>query len=414
MISGGVSEWNGSTWSALGSYTNLPGGVSALACDGSGNLYAGSYTIDRDLGNTGYIAKWNGSAWSALASGLKPGSGSGAVVCALFCDRSGNLYAGGGFVITNAVGVIANNIAKWDGIAWSALGPGIGSTGPGSVYALALDTDENLYAGGWFTTASGVTVNNIAKWDGNAWSALGSGVSGVTATWVLALACDSSGNLYAGGDFSAAGTVAANNIAKWGGNAWSALGLATLSLNGYVCALALDSSGNLYAGGAFTRAGRVSANNIAKWNGSSWSALGSGVAGQVNALAFDSSGDLYVGGEFTTASGVSANNVAKWNGSTWSGLGSGVSGVNFEGYGPYVFSLALDKSGSLYAGGYFTNAGGVGANCIAKWNGSSWSALGLGVGPSRMRMVPVWSPPWPAMVPETFTWPGSTCTRRAR
>ena len=32
----------------------------------------------------------------------------------------------------------------------------------------------------------------------------------------------------------------------------------------------------------------------------------------------------------------------------------------------------------LYAGGDFTTAGGVTANRIAGWNGTSWSALGVG------------------------------------
>ena len=36
----------------------------------------------------------------------------------------------------------------------------------------------NLYAGGGFTTAGGVPANYIAKWDGSAWSALGSGMDG--------------------------------------------------------------------------------------------------------------------------------------------------------------------------------------------------------------------------------------------
>ena len=44
------------------------------------------------------------------------------------------------------------------------------------VYALAL-SGTNLYAGGYFTMAGGVVVNNMAKWDGSAWSALGSGMA---------------------------------------------------------------------------------------------------------------------------------------------------------------------------------------------------------------------------------------------
>jgi len=268
------------------------------------------------------------------------------------------IYIGGYF--TTAGGVSASRIAKWNGSAWSALGTGMDY----AVWTLAFDSSGNLYAGGSFTTAGGVSANYIAKWNGSAWSALGSGV-GAT---VRALAIDSSGNLYAGGDFTTAGGVSVNFVARWNGSAWSALGS---GVNSSVYAITFDSSGNLYAGGDFSTAGGVTVNRIAKWNGSAWSALGSGADNTVRALAFDSSGNLYAGGVFTTAGGLSANYIAKWNGSAWSALGSGMDGT--------VYALAFDSSGNLYAGGYFTTAGGISASRIAKWNGSAWSALGSGM-----------------------------------
>ena len=45
---------------------------------------------------------------------------------------------------------------------------------------------HDLYAGGGFTTAGGVAANRIAKWNGSAWSALGSGMNG--AVYALAVA----------------------------------------------------------------------------------------------------------------------------------------------------------------------------------------------------------------------------------
>ncbi len=60
------------------------------------------------------------------------------------------------------------------------------------VYALAVDGTD-LYAGGFFTTAGGMAANRIAQWNGNAWSALGSGMS----ARVQALAVDGTGDLYA-------------------------------------------------------------------------------------------------------------------------------------------------------------------------------------------------------------------------
>ena len=77
-------------------------------------------------------------------------------------------------------------------------------------------------------------------------------------------------------------------------------------------------------GGGFLRAGLVTLNNVARWDGSAWSALGSGVNAQVRALTMLPNGDLVAGGLFTTAGGVSANYIARWDGATWATLGSGV------------------------------------------------------------------------------------------
>ena len=103
-----------------------------------------------------------------------------------------------------------------------------------------------------------------------------------------------------------------------------------------------------------------------------WISMGvvPGVDESVYAAAMDGAGNLYIGGAFVTAGGVPASRIAKWDGSSWSALGSG---MNNE-----VWELAASGS-DVYAGGLFTTAGGSVANYIAKWNGSSWSALGSGM-----------------------------------
>jgi hypothetical protein len=161
---------------------------------------------------------------------------------------------------------------------------------------------------------------------------------------------------------------------------WSALGS---GLDNTVLALAVSGS-TPYAGGFFTHNGagqRVQ--DIAQWDGTNWSALASGVeeesgninAGAVSALAVLGN-TLYAGGSFTNAGGVSAINIAQWNGSNWSALSSGL--FNNSSYGGSVNALALSST-TLYAGGWFLTAGGVSAKYIAQWNGTSWSALGSGV-----------------------------------
>src|SRR5262245_7092171 len=83
---------------------------------------------------------------------------------------------------------------------------------------------------------------------------------------------------------------------------------------------------------------------------------------------------LYAGGTFTAAGGVPANRIARWDGSSWTALGIGMNGS--------VSALTVHDDGggpALYAGGNFTNAGGVAASVVARWDGSSWTALGSGM-----------------------------------
>jgi uncharacterized repeat protein (TIGR02543 family) len=389
-----IAKWDGSAWSALGSGLN-GWGVYALAVSGS-DLYVGGFFTTAGGNSANSIAKWDGSAWSALGSGLNGG------VKALAVSGS-DLYVGGSF--TTAGGNAVNKIAKWNGSAWYGIHCiGVYSHNFNSIYALAMsgghlyvsgqtnkeyvnhvsdfveidqsyicnDLGRGISSDAYAMAVSGSNLyvggsgGNLAKWDGNTWSALGSGLVGGTGypgTNVTALAV-SGNDLYVGGTFSTAGGNAASSIAKWNGSTWSAFGSGGLS--GQVKALAVSGS-NLYVGGE---------NLIAKWDGSTWSALGSGLNATVNALAVSGS-DLYVGGWFTTAGGNAANHIAKWDGSTWSALGSGLGGGTGY-YGTNVTALAVSGT-DLYVGGDFTTAGGNAANYIAKWNGSTWSALGSGV-----------------------------------
>jgi hypothetical protein len=251
--------------------------------------------------------------------------------------------------------VSANHIARWDGSDWHALGDGVDNGVDHWVLALAVDGGGNLYAGGDFTTAGGVSANRIARWDGSSWHPLGDGGGNGVDHWVFALAVDGSGNLYAGGTFTTAGGVSANHIARWDGLDWHALGD---GVDGTVYALAVDGGGSLYAGGTFTTAGEESASRIARWEGGSWSPLGDGMGGSVYALAVDG-GSLYAGGIFTTAGEGSANRIACWDGGSWSPLGSGVSDA--------VRGLAVD-GGNLYVGGEFTTAGEKPSAYIARWS----------------------------------------------
>lgn len=124
---------------------------------------------------------------------------------------------------------------------------------------------------------------------------------------------------------------------------------------GGVYALTADNSGTLYAGGTFSDlAGNLAIDYIGAYDGGSWHAMGSGPSAAggsidsfVRALASDGT-NVYVGTDASSIGGVSgANHVAKWNGSSWSAMGS-----NYFSTLTFIDALAVDGP-LVFAGGSF-------------------------------------------------------------
>ena len=109
-------------------------------------------------------------------------------------------------------------------------------------------------------------------------------------------------------------------------------------------------------------AGGNPVNNIAKWKGGEWSALGSGTDNLVNTVYADEYNNLYAGGLFTNAGGITANYIAMWNGVCWSTLGSGI-----ETSSANAVNSIREFNGNIFVGGNFQNAGGIPASNIAQW-----------------------------------------------
>lgn len=279
----------------------------------------------------------------------------------------GTWYVTGLF--TTIGGVSANSIARYDPATgtFSALGTGFGGVGTQG-NRLYIDPQGNVYVGGNFTTANGVTVNRITYWNGSTFVALGSGGTKGVNNVVSGITMDSSGNLYVTGQFTQAGGGAAAAIAKLDtAGTWSALSTGLTGGAGFGFSLTTGLNGtDIYVGGSFTTAGGVAAAAIAKWNGSAFSALGSGVNSDVRDVVTAPNGDIYAGGDLTIAGGITVNYVARWNGSQWSALGSGVTGT-------FVSRVRIGFDGLLYISGAFTAVNGITVtDGFAAWNGTSW------------------------------------------
>ncbi|MFO1486567.1 MAG: choice-of-anchor D domain-containing protein [Verrucomicrobiaceae bacterium] len=131
-----------------------------------------------------------------------------------------------------------------------------------------------------------------------------------------------------------------------------------------------------------------------------WVSLNPGIQAandNVYATAVDGSGNLYIAGDFTVVGTVAANRVAKWNGSTWLALGSGMP--------ESVYALAISGT-SVYAGGKFISAGGTQANRIARWTGTTWLPVGSGTD-AAVRALAVSGSNLYAAVDSIYITPGS-------
>ncbi len=288
-----------------------------LVCGGSFGTIGGVHATN--------VARWDGTSWSPMGQGL---SGSGVLDFEVFDDGQGPaLYAAGG--LTSSGSTALSCVARWNAPtnSWVPLAGSI--DGPNTwVASLAVHDDGTgpaLFATGWFTSVNGGSdASKIAKWNGVAWSPLGGGLGEpFGAGYSLASFADQTGPaLYVGGAFSSAGGQATNSFAKWQSGHWIVFPQAPV--DSFIASLRTWNDGNgdaLYVG---------SWSGVHRFDGSTWSLLGHlGVfGGNVEALHVHDDGGgpaLFATGGIMSANGSPAQNAVKWTGSAWDNLAGGFS-----------------------------------------------------------------------------------------
>lgn len=225
----GVARWVDGAWAPLG------GGL------GQRGLVVKKHGADLYVGHANGLSRWDGNAWAEV------GNLEGEVRALAFDGTT--VYAGGVFP--------ASNMARWNGTAWEALGPGVN----GAVSAMVF-WNGSLFVGGEFSETGGAVARGIARWDGNAWSEVGGGVGGGRMTTaVSAMELDGRGGLFVAGDFRTAGGEAMESAARWTGERWEALGS---GVNGPVRDIALTAR-DLFLAGDFRLAGGHESLRVARW-----------------------------------------------------------------------------------------------------------------------------------------------------
>ncbi len=347
----------------------LPGAVTAVAAQSDGALIVGGDFLTADGYPLHDLVRVR--ADGTLDTGWVAGIGDG-VVNALAIDSQDDVYAGGSF----GDGPLRDHLVKLSG-ALGTRDPAWIAQPDSPVFALTTDAADNVYIGGQFNriTAGAVTSprNGVARFTS----------AGALDSWspqpgstVQVIALDGRDAVYLGGPFLL-GKFALTDGARDAN--WNPAPANS------VMALAVDQAGDVYAGGDFPMIGGAGRFGLAKLSGTGTGAAdpawnpASEVGTVVTALMLDGNGRLYVGGDFSELGGGARANLAR--------LSTANAGQADPSWSPSpdddVLSLALTADGSVAVAGRFAQIGGEARDALAVLDARLAQVINFGPNPGR-------------------------------
>lgn len=233
----------------------------------------------------------------------------------------------------------------------------------GDVFAITR-FGSYMWIGGSFSSAGSTSASFVVRHNGVQW------VSTPSLPNPPFDFCIFNNELYAIGGFDVAGLRYA--VMKWSGTGW--IPLAQILLSEYGRSAAVFNN-ELVIGGRFSSVDGQTTPHLVRFNGVSWlpfsgvTTCGWQAVPDVRAV-FYANGYLYVGGAFDQICGIAAACAAKWDGTTWTPLPVGIN--------TYVSDFEI-FNGDVYVCGIFPNAGASSSQAIAKEGPSDWISVGSGV-----------------------------------
>ncbi len=206
------------------------------------------------------------------------------------------------------------------------------------IYALAKDTQDNLWAAGNY-----YGEGKVWKYDGKTWD---DGEILENTLVIYDLYVDNQGNLWAAG-------AGGSKIWMYNGKEWKRF--KDVSDATAIYALHKDKQGNIWAAGA-----PLNVANIWKYDGTNWTEGGQLLGSEsIYCLSLDSQGNLYAAGTSKTDRNLWQYDYEKkrWN--------KGIDLLDCEA----IYALYRDSQGNLWAAG-------AGGSKIWKYDGKEWNELG--------------------------------------
>ncbi len=241
------------------------------------------------------------------------------IVRAVLVQPDGKVLIGGDFTSVAPNGgapVTRNRIARFnpDGTLDSAFDPNADA----SVYAIALQADGKVIAGGFFWYVGGQPRSNVARLDALTGSPDSFNFNAQTSgDLVRVIAVQPDGKVLVGGSFAAIGGQLRNNMARFDPTTGQCDSF-NPNANGEVRSITVQADGKILAGGGFTTIGGQIRNHIARLDATN--ALADSFDPKANdsvlTIATQADGKVLAGGLFTTIGGEERHRIARLSAST--------------------------------------------------------------------------------------------------
>ena len=388
---------NGAVWTVAqqpdgkivvgGSFTMLGGGgtgttphahIGRLNVDGSddslfnpgtdGPVYALALQSDGKILVAGSFANLDGVARSNVgrlnADGtidLSFNPGANSIIYSMAVQPDGRILIGGQFSGigggTGATPRAGIGRLEANGLVDNSFNPGT----DGTVFALAVQPDERILAGGSFTMLHGIARNRIGRVnaDGSLDATFNPGADDI----VRVVAVQADAKILIGGRFTTLGGVSHIGLGRLNADGSPEMAFnANLNASGIVYTMNIQADGQIVVGGNFTMMAGAARNYLGRLTetGSLDGSFNPGADGTVLSSAIQGDGKILAGGSFSNLIGVPRNGLGRLeaDGSLDATFNPGANSVSR--------AITVQSDGRILLGGDFSKLGGGASGMITR------------------------------------------------
>jgi Ser-Thr-rich glycosyl-phosphatidyl-inositol-anchored membrane family len=349
--------------------------LSAVSCSTSNTCVAVGYYINGSGFDQTLAESWNGSTWAIVAS---PNPSSSSSLSGVVCTSSTNCTAVGQYY--DHLSAALTLIESWNGTSWSVISSPNLSTTDNSLTGVACTSSTNCTAVGQYLNASSVFQTLVESWNGTVWSITTSPNQGILDNFLAGVSCTGATSCVAVGQYQVFINGVTGNqplVESWNGTSWSVTSSPKLSTTTNLLAgVSCTSSSSCEAVGYYYNASTVTQTLVETWNGTVWSIVASPNFGTGSNFLFGvaciSSTSCRAVGRYSNGSNVAHTLVETWNGTAWSITAS----PNLSTGSNYFTGVACTSATSCRAvGAYYNGSSVVEQTLVETWNGTSWSII---------------------------------------